>query len=164
VEPRFGHNLFIGCPFLRHEVVMFIRFRLAVLPLAFLAATVVPGCSFDQRRADDYYGPKPEEMRSALKNLLKERTDINIPEFQMSLDYDEPVFRDGIVHLGVWNCDPRLMTFEGLFSTPNITMYEVSGRFEMAARGVWVAIPRRVLETSKREVGEFWRPNEIEPR
>jgi hypothetical protein len=142
---------------------MFTRFRLAIVPLALLAAAILPACSFEQRDAD-YYGPKPEEMRTALKNLLKEHPDLSVPEFQMSLDYDDAVFRDGIIHLGAWQCDPKLMSFEGLFSAPNITMYEISGRFEMSPRGTWEAIPRRVLLVHKQDVGEFWRPNEIQPR
>ena len=54
------------------------------------------------------------------------------------------------------------MTFEALFSAPNITLYEVSGRFELDNRGTWVAIPRRVLLTNKHDVGEFWRPHEVD--
>jgi hypothetical protein len=149
--------------FLADEVVMSTRFRHALVPLALFAAVILPACSVEQRGAE-YYGPTPEEMRTALKNLLAERKDINIPEYQLSLEFDEPVKRDGIIHLGIWKCDPKLGTFEGLYSGPNVTMFEVSGRFEMSARGVWVAIPRRVLEINNRDVSEFWRPNEVEPR
>jgi hypothetical protein len=139
------------------------RFRLAIVPLGLLAAALLPACSFEPRGAD-YYGPKPEEMRQALQTLLLEHPDLSVPEFQMSLDYDQPVVRDGIVHLGVWQCDPRLLSFEGLFSGPNITLLEVSGRFDMNARGIWEAIPRRVLLVHKEDVGEFWRAHEIQPR
>ena len=144
---------------------MFAKFRFAILPLALLAAAVLPACSTEPRgSADDDFGPSPEEMRGALQELLKSRPDISVPEFQISLDLDKAVLRDGTVHIGIWKCDRTLMTFEGLYSAPNITMYEVSGRFDLDARGIWVAIPRRVLLLHNEDVTEFWRPHEIEPR
>jgi hypothetical protein len=107
--------------------------------------------------------PSPDEMRAALVALLKERPDISIPEFETALQKDPAVVRQGIVYIGAWNCDPKLMTFEALFSSPNITMYEVAGRFQLDARGLWRAIPRKVLTTTKRDIGEFWRASEVEP-
>ncbi len=108
--------------------------------------------------------PKPEEMRQALLKLMNDRPDISIPEFKESLELDRPVTKDGIVYIGVWNCDPKLMTFEALFSAPNITMYEASGRFVRDARDIWRAVPRRVMLTQKRDVTEFWRAHEVEAR
>lgn len=142
---------------------MHARFRLTILPLVLLATAVLPACSSEPGGADGF-APTPEEMRTALQTLLKERPDLSMPEFQVSLDVNTPVYRKGIVHIGAWKCDPRLLTFEGLFSAPNITMYEVSGRFDMDARGIWVAIPRRVVLTHKTDVGEYWRPHDVEPR
>jgi hypothetical protein len=143
---------------------MFAKFRLAILPLALLAATAVPACS-SQQRGYTNFAPTPEEMRTALQNLLKDRPELaQIPEFQVSLDVDRAVYRDGIVHIGVWKCDPKLLTFVGLFSAPNITMYEVSGRFDFDARDIWVAIPRTIQLTQNQDVGEYWRPHDVDSR
>src|SRR5262249_28295618 len=126
---------------------------------AFLVAAA--GC----QEAAPTYGPKPEEMRTALLTLMDNHPDdINCPEFRVSLEADKPVMRDGIVYIGSWNCDPKLMTFDGLFTAPNVSMYEVAGRFEKDNRGVWVAILRKNLLTQKHDVGEIWRTYDVEPR
>jgi hypothetical protein len=131
-------------------------FRCGIVALAIAVA----GCSSTEKN----FGPQPEEMRQALLAMLDEQPDISIPEFRNSLEHDKPVDQDGIIYIGSWNCDPRLETFEALFSAPNITMYEISGRFQQDNRGLWRAIPRRVIKTTNRDVGEFWRPHEVEPR
>ena len=130
--------------------------RIGVMALAVTMA----GCSSVD------YGPKPEEMRQALLDMLDKQPDISIPEFRNSLEHDKAVLQDGIVYIGSWNCDPQLGTFDAVFSAPNITMYEISGRFQMDNRGIWCAtpIPRVPLKVQNRDVGEFWRPNEVEPR
>jgi hypothetical protein len=107
-------------------------------------------------------GPRPEEMRQALLTMLNERPDLEIPEFRVSLEKDAPVDVDGVVHIGDWKCNSDYLSFTALFSAPNITMYEVSGSFEKDARGIWRAIPRRVMKTRNRDIQEFWRPNEWE--
>jgi len=56
------------------------------------------------------------------------------------------------------------MSFDAVFSAPNITMYEVWGRFELDARGIWRAVPLHVQRTTKHDIGEFWRLNEVDPR
>jgi hypothetical protein len=129
--------------------------RIGVAALAMVAA----GCSSTAN-----FGPEPEEMRQALLAMLDEQPEISVPEFRNSLEYQKPFVQDGIVHFGVWNCDPKVESFVGLFSAPNITMYEISGRFQQDNRGLWRAIPRRVVKTQKRDVGEFWRAHEVEPR
>jgi len=110
------------------------------------------------------FAPKPEEMRKALLTMLHDRPETDIPEFRTSLEEDTPVSRNGIVFIGSWNCDPKLMTFEAVFTSPNISMFEVTGRFEKDNRGVWMAIPRRVETTTKHDVDEFWRPHEVDAR
>ena len=136
------------------------RFRLTSL---LLAGLLLPACSQSTDSAQALPdGPNPDQMRSAIKTLLKNRPDIDIPEFQDAIDRDAPIVRNGMVYFGPWNCDPKLMTFEALFSAPNITLYEVSGRFEIDNRGIWQAIPRRVLLTNKHDITEFWRPHEVD--
>ena len=135
--------------------------RVGFLALTLLAAA---GCmQIGATGASMRFGPTPEEMRQALLTLLHDRPDISIPEFKVSLEDNKPVTIDGIVYFGSWNCDPQLQSFIALFSAPNITMYEISGRFQLDARGVWRAIPRRVLKVQKRDLGEFWRPHEVSP-
>ena len=143
---------------------MFSKLRFAILLLALFAVAGLAACSMEQRGADSGFGPNPEEMRAALTALLHEHPDLAMPEFVASLEVDEAVVRGGTVHIGAWKCDPKLMTFEGLFSAPNITLFEVSGRFDLDARGIWVAIPRRVQLVHNEEVGEYWRPQDVEPR
>ena len=128
--------------------------------LLFLSMLLIPMAACQQQAIT--IGPKPEEMRTALLTLMETRPDIAIPEFKISLEVEKPVVREGIVHIGAWYCDPQLMTFEALFPASNISMYEISGRFERDARGRWVAKPRRVLQTEKHDIGEFWRPNEVD--
>jgi hypothetical protein len=130
--------------------------RIGVAALVMAAA----GCS---STAVDY-GPRPEEMRQALLDMLDKQPELAIPEFRISLEHEKPVIRDGIVHLGSWNCDPKAESFETLFTTPNITMYEISGRFQQDNRGIWCAIPRRVLKTQKQDLGEIWRPHLVDQR
>ena len=129
--------------------------RIGVAALALMAT----GCSSVATN-----GPKPEEMRQALLTMLNEQPDIAIPEFRNSLEHEKPVVRDGIVYIGSWNCDPKLESFVALFSAPQITMYEVSGSFQQDNRGNWLAVPRRVVKTEKHEIGEFWRPHEVDAR
>jgi len=133
------------------------RVALMLLALAFT------GCSDTHSGQAPTMGPTPDQMRTALKTLLKEQPDIAIPEFQDALTHDPAVVDKGIVYIGAWNCDPKLQSFEAVFSSPSITMYEVSGRFEMDNRGIWVATPRRVMLTQKRDIGEFWRAHEVDP-
>jgi hypothetical protein len=128
--------------------------RIGVAILALVAA----GCG------STTYGPKPEEMRLALLNMLDQRPDIFIPEFRDSLVYDKPVVQDGIVFIGSWNCDPKRESFDAVFSAPNITMYRISGRFEQDNRGTWIAKPRDAKLVQKQDIGEFWRPHELWPR
>jgi len=133
--------------------------RIAWLALALAAA----GCAeIGTSGSTGRVGPKPEEMRQALLELMHQQPDIFIPEFRDSLEHDAPVIRHGVVFIGSWECDPKLMSFIALFSAPNITMYEVSGRFQLDARGLWRAVPIRVLKTTKHDIGEFWRPNEVD--
>ena len=140
-------------------------YRLGIVALM-LAAGV--GCQSAQstfgHRSEVVYGPKPEEMRKALLDLMDARPEIAIPEFRISLEENSPVERDGIIYIGSWNCDPKLMTFDALFSAPNIPMYEIAGRFEKDNRGLWKAVPRYINKTEKHDVGAFWRASEIEPR
>lgn len=143
-----------------------VKFPLAML---LLAAALFPACSSQQPDANNEmasgFAPNPEEMRAALITLLHDRPDMAaIPEYQNSLDLEKPIIRNGLVHIGIWECNPKLLTFEALFSAPNITMCEVSGRFEIDARDIWVAIPRRFLVTHNEDIGEFWRPNEVDSR
>ncbi len=126
--------------------------RIGVAALAVMAA----GCS------SVTYGPQPEEMRKALLAMLDEQPEISIPEFRNSLEHEKPVVQDGIVYIGSWNCDPKLESFVALFSAPQLTMYEISGSFQQDNRGIWRAVPRRVLRTEKHEIGEFWRPHEVD--
>ncbi len=120
-------------------------------------AVMVAGCS-----SVNTSGPKPEEMRRALLAMLDEQPDISIPEFRNSLEHEKPIVQDGIVYIGSWNCDPELQSFVALFSAPQLTMYEISGSFQQDNRGIWRAVPRRVLRTEKHEIGEFWRPHEVD--
>jgi len=55
--------------------------------------------------------PKPEEMRQALLDLMAAQPDIFIPEFRDSLEHDAPVIRNGLVHIGSWECDPKTDEF-----------------------------------------------------
>jgi hypothetical protein len=126
-------------------------------------ALALPACADLSGGKGSTNGPTPDEMRAALKVLLKEHPDMAIPEFQNALDHDPAVVNKGIVYIGAWNCDPKLHSFEALFSSPNISLYEVSGRFEMDNRGIWVALPRRVMLTEKHDIGEFWRAHEVDP-
>ena len=127
--------------------------RIGVAALALAAA----GCS------EAYYGPNPEEMRLALLDMM-DKEDIPIPEFRDSLVYDKPVEQDGIIFIGSWNCDPKLLSFDAVFSAPNITMYRVYGRFQQDNRGVWCATPLDKKMVQKQDVTDFWRPHLIEPR
>ncbi len=126
--------------------------RIGVVALAL----VVAGCDSTS------YGPRPEEMRQALLAMLDKQPEISIPEFRNSLEHDKVVEQDGIIYIGSWNCDPRSESFEALFSAPNITLYEISGRFQQDNRGLWCAIPRRVVRTQKQDIGEFWRSYEVD--
>jgi hypothetical protein len=139
--------------------------RIVQIGLATLVTACVAACSVSSAYTPKGgLAPTPDEMRVALLSLLNEQPEISVPEFKIPLEYDKPILRDGIVYIGPWNCDPQLQTFIALMSAPNMTMYEVSGRFQMAPRGSWVALPRRVQTTNKHDVTEFWRPHEVEPR
>jgi hypothetical protein len=129
--------------------------RIGVAALAVMAA----GCS-----SVDSYGPKPEEMRQALLAMLDQQPEISIPEFRSSLEHEKPVVQNGIVYIGSWNCDPKRVSFEAVFAGTSITLYELSGSFEQDNRGIWLAIPRRVMKTQRHEVGEFWRAHEVDSR
>jgi hypothetical protein len=130
-------------------------YRIGMMVL--LAATLAT-CA----RVPNSFEPTPQEMRNALLTLLKERPEISIPEFENSLKYQAPVVRDGIVHIGTWNCDPELQTFSALFTGGSISMYEVSGRFEMTPGGTWVAKPWRVQTVRGQEVKEYWRASDLD--
>jgi hypothetical protein len=131
------------------------------LQLAFLLIAMLSlgACATPRNRALE---PTADDMRSALKEMLVQRPDITIPEFAESLQFDHAVESKGIVKIGVWECNPQLQTFEALFSTPHVSMYEVSGRFQQDARGRWRAIPRTVQSVSGRDIGEFWRAHEVD--
>lgn len=133
--------------------------RIGFLTLAMLG---LAGCQQPQRNTG--IEPSVDDMHKALVTLLDQRPDLVIPEFKDSLDKSVPVKRDGIVFFGSWNCDPRLMTFDAVFTSSNISMYEVSGRFEQDARGMWTATPRRVVRTQPQNLGDLWRASEVEPR
>jgi hypothetical protein len=136
--------------------------RIACLALALAA---LAGCAgFWSAGPTGLNQPSPEEMRQALLVLMHEQPDIFIPEFKESLEHDAPVIRDGLVHIGSWECDPKLGNFEALFTSPNVSMYEVWGRFRLDARGVWRAEPLQVRTATKHEIGEFWRPHEVDTR
>jgi hypothetical protein len=148
--------------------------RVGILTLVLL----VTGCTQNSAATSRYLSPTPEEMRQSLLQLLREYPAIACPEgqvgkeipvFRESLMLDSPVTKDGMVYIGVWNCDPRRLSFEALYSGPNITMYEISGRFELDHRNSWHAIPLpgmriRNQQTRNRDVTEFWRPHEALPR
>src|SRR5436190_1422914 len=106
---------------------MRVRFQVGLLAVLAMA---LAGCSstetWGNEKPQSGLGPKPEEMRQALLDMLNDRPDIAIAEFRVSLENDVPVERDGVVHIGAWNCNSDLLSFEALFSAPNITMYEVS--------------------------------------
>jgi hypothetical protein len=130
------------------------------LALAAFLCTALAACETTPRnRALE---PTAEDMRSALKNMLADRPDLAIPEFAESLDHEKPVEHKGIVYIGLWNCDPRLQSFEAVVSAPSVTLFEVSGRFQQDARGKWRAIPRTVQTTRGHDIGEFWRANEVD--
>jgi hypothetical protein len=132
-----------------------------IFKLGFLAllAALVAACS----TTSTAFQPTTEEMRGALVTLLDQQPDISIPEFKTALELSPPVVRNGVVFIGPWNCDPQLRTFVALFSAPNLTMYEVSGRFEMTPRGHWIARTQRVLPVNNREIGEYWRAQDVDP-
>jgi hypothetical protein len=132
--------------------------RIYRIGMAVLLAATLASCA----RVSNSFEPTPEEMRVSLLKLLKERPEISIPEFKNSLELQAPEVRDGIVYIGTWSCDPELLTFTALFSTPSISMYEISGRFDLSPAGNWVAIPWRVQTTRGRDVNGFWRASEID--
>ena len=136
--------------------------RIACLALALAA---VAGCAgMFSAGSTGLNEPSSQEMRQALLALMDEQPDIFIPEFKESLLHDAPVTVKGLVHIGSWECDPKLQSFEALFTAPNITMYEVWGRFRLDARGLWRAVPLRVQKTTNHDIGEFWRPHEVDAR
>jgi hypothetical protein len=137
------------------------------LKIAFLALALaaVAGCAgLWNVQPTGLAAPKPEEMRQALRTMMKEQPDILIPEFQDSMARDDPVVKDGLIHIGPWECDPKLNTFEALFTSSDVTMYEVSGRFHIDARGIWLATPYHIVKTLRHDIGEYWRASEIDPR
>jgi len=136
------------------------RLKIAFLALALAAA----GCEgLWTAGPTGLAGPTPPEMRQALRTMMNERPDILVPEFKDAMAYDDPVVKNSLVHIGPWECDPKTNTFEALFSASNITMYEVSGRFQIDACGIWRAIPYRIAMTTRHEIGEYWRPHDVDP-
>jgi len=138
----------------------------AALRIGFLSLVMIglAGCQQVDNQRAARIGPSASEMHGALVTLLKNRPDLAFPEFQESLNKNAPVKRDGIIYFGSWNCDPQLLTFDAVFTSASISMYEVAGSFDQDARGVWLAIPRRVVKTQRQDLGEFWRASEVEPR
>ena len=106
--------------------------------------------------------PTAEEMREALKTMLVAHPDMSIPEFANSLKYDHPVSRDGSIYIGAWNCSPRNLSFDALFTASSMTLFEVSGRFDQDTRGHWRAIPHDLRTVNSQEVGDYWRASEVD--
>jgi hypothetical protein len=131
-------------------------FRIGMVVL--LAATLA-ACA---NKASNSFEPTPEEMRGALLTLIKERPDLSIPEFENSLKYQKPEYRDGNVYIGSWICDPKMQTFLALFSGGSTSMYEVSGRFEQTPSGTWVAIARRTKMVRGKDVSGYWRASDMD--
>ena len=106
-----------------------------------VAMLLLCGCS-QQYAADER--PTPEQMRQALKDLLNERPELAIPEFETSLNESPALNVKGFVRIGSFDCDPESMLFIATFSAPNLTMRQLEGRFELDARSIWRA---RVIRT-----------------
>jgi hypothetical protein len=136
--------------------------RMMVLPALLTAALcVLTACQV----APEPTGPQPgaEDMRSALKQMLAAHPDLALPEFADALQYDHPVNRDGRVCIGNWSCDPRNLSFEAVLTSPNITLYDLTGRFEEDKRGNWRAIPHEPTIVTHNDVDGFWRASEMDP-
>jgi hypothetical protein len=138
---------------------MFVGTRFAIL---LFAAGVLAACSSAPPDSGSTLGPSPEQMRTALKTMLKDHPDVAIPEFRNSLDYDPAVVRQGVVYIGSWNCDPKAMWFEAAFTASNVSFFEVSGSFQTDARGEWLAVLRHVKATEKRDVSGYWRASDLD--
>ncbi|HEY4330414.1 MAG TPA: hypothetical protein VGN88_11815 [Phycisphaerae bacterium] len=133
-------------------------FRLLLL---LLLSALLGACGMTSAKSN--ISPSNIDMRKALKTLLIERPDISIPEFQEALELDPAVARGGTVFIGPWNLYPDLLSFEAVFTAPNISFYEIAGRFEQDPSGHWRAILRRVKKTQPNEIGEYWRASEVNP-
>jgi hypothetical protein len=105
---------------------------------AALALVCIAGCASKEARHVEQ--PSPEEMRKALKELLAQRPEVSIPEFELSLERS-PAIRtpSGKIQIGSFDIDLNSLMFEAFFSSPNLTLQQLTGRFEQDSRGNWHA-------------------------
>ncbi len=133
-------------------------------PLAILTATLcaLAACQVSPTPSPTASGPSAEEMRSALKQMLDNHPDLAIPEFTDSLKYDHPINHNGVIVIGNWSCDPRMHSFEAVLTAPNITFYDLTGRFQQDVQGNWRAFPHEPTIVTTHDIGEFWRASEVD--
>src|SRR4051812_15699614 len=90
-----------------------------------LAALVGAGCQSTPYVAAGER-PTPEQMRAALKTLLKEHPEYSLPEFDVSLD-QPPVMTGSTVRFGSIDCDLDTLMFDASFSGTHLTLKELTG-------------------------------------
>jgi hypothetical protein len=133
-----------------------------IIPVSLLAvvAATLAACQVAPTRALSQ--PSAEEMRDALKTMLDAHPEMSIPEFADSLKYDHPVYRDTMVYIGAWNCNPSARSFDAVFTASNVTFFEVSGRFDQDTRGRWQAIPHNLQTVNGQDIGDYWRASDVD--
>ena len=125
-----------------------------------LAVVLCAGCESTKYQAIDR--PTPEQMRTALKNLLKEHPEYSLPEFELSLEQSRIVQNGSMVRIGSFDCDMDTLMFDASFSAPTLTLKQLTGRFQTDVRHDWKAtILRSKVATAHEPSRRFdWYPSD----